>query len=257
MPTRKPVAKKPIAKKPIAKKPAAKKPAAKKPTAKKPAAKKPAAKKPAPAAPAAKKPVAKPPAAKKSAPAFTEKGKGLRPRPSRSQTAPMPAYRLAGAGDLGPEVAEILRFVGLQPTRPLGPDEMQRLLKAPADIFTVADNAAAQFGKDAGLLSLRDFGGDQLAALAERAQYLRVRPQHLQEAATIAQHQQLVATSDLQDALLRIRRRVLSLLEEWPELRSRWQFLLDYFERMYPGPGPETKDGKDGKDSKPPKPEGA
>lgn len=190
----------------------------------------------------------------KSAPAFTKGGKGLPRRTTRSQTATAPAYRLKSARDLGPEVAEILKFTGLQPTRPLATDELQRLLKAPSDVFAIADNAAAQFEKDVGLLALRDFPAEQLKALVERAMYLRVRPQHLQEAATIAQHQALVATSDLQDALLRIRRRVISLLDEWPELRSRWQFLLDYFERMYPGPGASGA-GAD-KADKPQKPEG-
>lgn len=201
-----------------------------------------------------KKPTAKPTAAggkvTKSGPTFTKKGKGLTRRTTRSQATTTPAYRLKSARDLGPEVAEILKFAGMQATRPLATDELQRLLKAPSDVFAIADNAAAQFEKDVGLLALRDFPAEQLKALVERALYLRVRPQHLQEAATIAQHQQLVATSDLQDALLRIRRRVLSLLDEWPELRSRWQFLLDYFERMYPGPG-----SSEAKAEKPPKPE--
>jgi hypothetical protein len=195
--------------------------------------------------------------AAKSGPAFTKKGKGLARRTTRSQAITTPAYRLKSARDLGPEVAEILKFAGMQATRPLATDELQRLLKAPSDVFAIADNAAAQFEKDAGLLALRDFPAEQLKALAERALYLRVRPQHLQEAATIAQHQQLVATSDLQDALLRIRRRVVSLLDEWPELRSRWQFLLDYFERMYPGPGPGAGSANaEAKADRPSKPEG-
>jgi len=232
------------------KKPSAKPPARPKKPAKKPAAVKAPAKKSASMKALAKKPTS-------ASPAFTEKGKGLRPRGTRSESGTAPAYRrLSAEGDLGPEVAEILKFAGLLPTRPLETEELQRLLKAPVDVFAVADNAALQFEKDAGLLSLRDFPSEQLLALVERAMYLRVRPQHLQEAATIAQHQQLVATSDLQDALLRIRRRVISLLDEWPELRSRWQFLLDYFERVYPGPGSAAGEAKEPKAEKPTKPPG-
>lgn len=210
-----------------------------------------------PLKPTKKSPAAAANKAAKSGPAFTKKGKGLARRTTRSQAVTTPAYRLKSARDLGPEVAEILKFAGMQATRPLATDELQRLLKAPSDVFAIADNAAAQFEKDAGLLALRDFPAEQLKALAERALYLRVRPQHLQEAATIAQHQQLVATSDLQDALLRIRRRVVSLLDEWPELRGRWQFLLDYFERMYPGPGPGAGSANaESKADRPGKPEG-
>lgn len=153
----------------------------------------------------------------------------------RSEDRPTAPYYAKGDGGKAQTTDELLAAAGLVRSRPLSPDEIQGLLKAPADLLLFADNIVSLYGREAAELGLRDLDGKTLASLYDRAAHIAPRAAALEEAAELARQQALVAQSDLLDSLLRIRRRVQALGEEDRELLRRWEPVLAALNRQFAG----------------------
>lgn len=153
----------------------------------------------------------------------------------RSEDRPAAPYYAKSDGGKAQTTDELLAAAGLVRSRPLSTDEIQGLLKAPADLLLFADNVVSLYGREAAELGLRDLDGKTLESLYDRAAHIAPRAAALEEAAELARQQALVAQSDLLDSLLRIRRRVQALGEEDRELLRRWEPALAALNRQFAG----------------------
>ncbi|MEI7891566.1 MAG: hypothetical protein WCI05_00660 [Myxococcales bacterium] len=167
----------------------------------------------------------------------TEAGKDDGRMQVRSGDFPVPPfYRKGGAEAAALTADDVLRAAGIEPLRSLEATEVHALLKTDENFTSfIADDILEIYRGDAAELGIKGLSPDLLEKLYERMMYLLPRAQALEAASARAQHQKLTAISDLLDALLKIRRRVISHGEDDPELLARWDRVLTYFQQRYPG----------------------
>lgn len=137
-----------------------------------------------------------------------------------------------------PSTKTIAAALGVTLTAPMKTAQVQSLRKATPGYVNVLDDAAAQLGKDAGALALKDITPAALLATKAEQKRLAAREDVAQVVYRSIYEQRLALDDRGMKMLDKIARRVNAMAEDDPELLARWQFLTDYLAEFRPGRGP-------------------